>query len=213
MRPEKREEKSVVASYAVVVFALLGLGTAPLAGQSTNDSSTSPGFSIGKFAAGFATSLAAHESAHVLTALAVGGHPSFGFNQFRPVIHSGIDTAAHPSRQVAFSAAGMTMQLVLDEIILDAPHGPGRAGAFEKGMLASGIGTVIFYFTIGRDASVSDVSQMAVNSGASKWTLTAMFGSVAVLDAVRVVTRQRYAHFFTAPTSDGRVAAGVGLEF
>jgi hypothetical protein len=136
-----------------------------------------------------------------------------GINQFRPVIHSGIDTVNHPMRQFAFSAAGMTMQLVLDEILLDAPHGPGPAGSFEKGMLASGVGTVVFYFTIGRDASISDVSQMSANSGISKWTLTAMFGSVAALDVVRIVTRQRYAHFFTAPTADGRMAAGVTLEF
>lgn len=166
-----------------------------------------------RFGAGFLTSLAAHEGAHVLTSLAMGGRPSFGFNAARPVIHSGIDTVAHPDRQFAFSAAGMTMQLVLNEIILDAPRGDGPAGEFEKGMLVSGIGTVVFYFTIGRNASVSDVQQMTENSGLSKGTLTAMFGSVAALDAVRIITRQRYAHFFAVPQSDGRVAAGVGLEF
>lgn len=197
------------------ILLLLAVAVPPKAAssQAALDSTTHPHFSVVRFGAGFLTSLAAHETAHVLTSLAVGGRPSFGFNQLRPVIHSGIDTVLHPDRQFAFSAAGMTMQLVLNEIILDTPHGRATAGEFEKGILASGVGTVVFYFTIGRNASVSDVQQMADNSGISKLALTAMFGSVAALDALRILTRQRYAHFFTVPQSDGRVAAGVDVEF
>ena len=157
---------------AVALFVLV---SSPASAQNQTDSSGAAHFSIPRFAAGFLTSLAAHESAHVLTSLAMGGRPSFGFNQFRPVIHSGIDTMLHADRQFAFSAAGMTMQLILDEIVLDAPHDDHAAPEFEKGILASGIGTVVFYFTIGRNASVSDVQQMTQNSGISKWTLTAMF--------------------------------------
>src|SRR5882724_7803050 len=171
-----------VAREGLTVAGLVGallLGAGEARAQDRDTASRAPAFSVPQFVAGAAVSLAAHETAHVLTSLAMGGHPSFGFNSGRPVIHSGIDTVAHPNRQFAFSAAGMTMQLVLDEIILDAPHDDGPAGSFEKGMLASGVGTVVFYFTIGRNASVSDVSQMAGNSGLSKWTLTAMFGSVA----------------------------------
>jgi hypothetical protein len=192
----------------IALGVLLSAGTA--AGQ---DTAQAPHFSVARFTAGVLASLAVHESAHVLTSLAMGGHPSFGFNQARPVIHSGINVALHPDRQFAFSAAGMTTQLILDEVILDGPHDDNPAGEFEKGVLASGMGTVLFYFTVGRNASVSDVQQMSQTTGISKWTLTAMFGSVATLDFVRVLTRQRYAHFFAAPEAGGRVAAGMAVEF
>ena len=54
-----------------------------------------------------------------------------------------------------FSAAGLTVQNLLDEVILDVPH--NRGSAFERGLLGGGIGTTLFYLTIGRTGTVSDV--------------------------------------------------------
>ena len=51
------------------------------------------------------------------------------------------------------------MQSVIDEAILDIPH--RRGSAFERGLLAGGIGTTLFYLTIGRRGSVSDVDFIA----------------------------------------------------
>src|SRR5690348_3702768 len=77
------------------------------------------------FATGFASSILAHEAGHVAAAYAVGGKPSFGFNEGRPTIYSGIDATLEPHKQFVFSSAGLTVQSVLDEGILDTPHQPG----------------------------------------------------------------------------------------
>src|SRR4051794_13296530 len=41
------------------------------------------------FVGGFASSILAHESAHIVASYAVGGRPSFGLNAGRPTIYSG----------------------------------------------------------------------------------------------------------------------------
>ncbi|HEX9728417.1 MAG TPA: hypothetical protein VGA37_07940 [Gemmatimonadales bacterium] len=169
-------------------------------------------FSWWAFTAGILTSLAAHETGHVVAALVLGASPSLGFDTGRPVIYSGIDPRLNPHDQFAFSAAGMSVQLLLNEIILDWPgHTAGLAGEFERGVLASGIGTVLFYFTVGRNTSVSDVQNMADYSGLSKWSLTAIFGGVAATDVLRIALRQRYAHFFAYPGPDHTMRVGVRL--
>ena len=118
-----------------------------------------------KFVLGFATSILAHESGHVVAAFAVGGHPSFGFNKWRPTIYSGIDAQRDPHKQFVFSAAGLTVQTLMDETLLDVPHARGSiAGPFERGLLTGGIATVLFYITLGRTGSVSDVTFMAKTS-------------------------------------------------
>jgi hypothetical protein len=93
------------------------------------------------FVAGFASSILAHEGAHVVAAYAVGGRPTFGLNEGRPTIYSGVDAALEPRKQFVFSSAGLTVQSLIDEGILDAPHQSTRAGAFERGVLAGGIAT------------------------------------------------------------------------
>jgi hypothetical protein len=116
----------------------------------------------------------AHETAHVLTAYAVGAHPHFAVDHGRPTIFSGIDSRLHPHKQFLFSAAGLTAQTLLDEAILDIPH--SRGGAVERGILAGGIGTTLFYITLGRNGSVSDISFMARTSSLSKTELSLIFG-------------------------------------
>ena len=159
------------------------------------------------FGAGFATSLFAHESAHVVTALALGSHPSFGFNKGRPTVYSGIDAQLEPRKQFLFSSMGLNVQAALDEEILDVPH--ARGAAFERGVLASGIATAVFYITIGRTASVSDVDYMARTSSLSKTDIAFIYGSVAVMHAVRIGRDGRYAHFFVRP--GGRVEGGLNV--
>jgi hypothetical protein len=164
------------------------------------------------FATGFASSILAHESGHVVAAYAVGGKPSFGFNEARPTIYSGIDARLQPRKQFVFSAAGLTVQTVVDEGILDVPHAAGRAGPFERGMLAGGIATSLFYVTIGRNGSVSDVEYMARTSRLSKTAITAIYGGTALIHIWRIEHNNRYADFFARPNPDGGMRIGVNID-
>lgn len=165
-----------------------------------------------RLAAGFVTSILAHESGHIIAAYAVGGHPSFGFNHWRPTIYSGIDATINPHKQFIFSSAGLTVQTLLDETLLDVPHARGSvAGPFERGLLAGGIGTVLFYITLGRSGSVSDVTFMANTSSLSKTQISVIYGGMAALHAVRIHFKDRYAHFFTVPDANGHLRVGMSL--
>lgn len=162
------------------------------------------------FVFGFVTSILAHEAGHVVASLALGAHPSFGFNDFRPTIYSGIDASLHPTKQFVFSSAGLTVQSLLDETILDVPHRGGSA--FERGILAGGIGTVLFYITLGRNGSVSDVAYMAQTSKLSKDQVSLIYGGIAALHAVRIHGMAKYAHFFTAPSDRGGMRVGMRID-
>ena len=163
-------------------------------------------------AAGFASSLLLHESAHVVTAIAVGGHPTFGLSKGRPTVYSGLDARLDPHKQFLFSSMGLNVQAALDEGILDVPH--ARGAPFERGVLLGGIATALFYVTIGRTASVSDVDFMARTSSLSKTDISIIYGGVALLHAVRVHRDARYADFFVrpAPAGDRGLRVGVKLE-
>jgi hypothetical protein len=155
------------------------------------------------FAFGFAGSILAHEIAHVLTSYAVGAHPYFALDRGRPTVFSGIDSRLHPHKQFLFSAAGLTTQALLDEAILDIPH--SRGGAVERGILAGGIGTTLFYITLGRNGSVSDINLMARTSSLSKTQLSLIFGGFSAIHALRISRDSSYAHFFARPTGNGLV--------
>jgi hypothetical protein len=164
----------------------------------------------GKMAAGIATSVLLHEAGHVAASYMMGFHPTFGFSKGRPTIFSGIPTGTEHHKQFLFSAAGMTVQDLLDELILDIPH--VRGGAFERGLLAGGIGTTLFYITIGRNAGVSDVTVMARNSSLSKGQVSLIFGSVAALQTIRIGRDRHYSHFFVAPAERGGLNAGMSIR-
>ena len=157
-----------------------------------------------RFALGFAGSLAAHETAHILTALAVGSHPHFGFDKGRPTIYSGIDSQSEPHKQFLFSASGLTTQDLINELILDIPHAKGSA--LERGGLAGGIATTLFYVTIGRNGAVSDIAFMSRTSSLSKNQLTLIFGGVSAIQTLRIFSDPRYGHFFIRPESNSLVA-------
>lgn len=162
-----------------------------------------------RFSYGFTASILLHEAAHIATAVAVGGHPSFGFDKLRPTIFSGIDSRVEPHKQFLFSAAGLTMQSLIDEGILDIPH--SRGGAFERGMLGGGIGTTLFYLTIGRKGSVSDVDFMARTHALSATQITLIFGSVAAMHSIRISRDPHYANFFARARDDGGVDVGLSV--
>ena len=164
------------------------------------------------FATGFVSSILAHEGGHIAAAYAVGGKPSFGFNEGRPTIYSGIDAGLQPHKQFVFSSAGLTVQSLIDEGILDAPHGTAPAGAFERGVLAGGIATSVFYVTIGRNGSVSDVEFMQRTSRLSKGAITAIYGGVALVHTLRIMHDRRYADFFAQPDPRGGLRIGLNLE-
>lgn len=161
-------------------------------------------------AAGFATSILAHEGAHVVTAVAVGGHPTFGLSKGRPTVYSGLDASTQKRQQFLFSSMGLNVQALLDEGILDVPHAGG--GPFERGVLAGGIATALFYVTIGRTASVSDVDFMARTSSLSKGDITLIYGGVALMHAVRIHYDGRYANFFLRPAPAGEPGLRVGVH-
>jgi hypothetical protein len=160
------------------------------------------------FAFGFGASILAHETAHVLASIAMGARPSVGFDKGRPTVFSGIDTDKHPHKQFLFSASGLTTQALINELILDVRH--SRGSALERGILAGGIGTTLFYITIGRNGSVSDISFMERTSSLSKTQLSLIFGGVSAIHAWRVSRDPRYDHFFVRPRGDGFV---VGLSY
>ncbi len=161
-----------------------------------------------RFAIGAGVSLLTHESAHILTSLVLGSHPYVAFDKGRPTVYSGIDSYKYPHKQFLFSAAGLTAQALVDETILDFPH--SRGGAIERGILAGGIGTTLFYITLGRNGSVSDISFMDRTSSLSKTQLSLIFGGVSAIHALRIWRDSSYAHFFLRPTQNG---AAVGISF
>jgi hypothetical protein len=161
-----------------------------------------------KFALGAGVSLLAHESAHILTSIALGFHPYIGFDKGRPTVYSGIDSQKYPHKQFLFSAAGLTTQALINEVILDIPH--SRGGAIERGILAGGIGTTLFYITIGRNGDVSDIAFMARTSSLSKTQLSLIFGGVSAIHAMRIWRDPAYSHFFVGPTENG---LGIGFHY
>jgi hypothetical protein len=164
------------------------------------------------FAAGFITSIGLHEAAHIGAALAAGGRPSFGLDRGRPTVYSGIDASQQPTRQFAFSAAGLTMQSVIDEALLDVPRRAQPASSFERGVLAGGIGTALFYVTLGRTGSVSDIEYMARTSTWSKDQISLVYGGVALLHALRMTHDDRYGALFVRPGPRGGLHLGVDFS-
>jgi hypothetical protein len=105
---------------------------------------------------------------------------------------------------------GLNVQALLDEAVLDVPHDGG--GAFERGVLAGGIATAIFYVTLGRTASVSDVDFMARTSSLSKGDITLIYGGVALMHGLRMHHDRRYANFFVRPAPAGAPGLRVGVN-
>lgn len=164
-----------------------------------------------KLVAGMATSLLLHEGGHVLTAYAVGARPTLGFDRGRPTVFSGIDPRRDPHDQFLFSSAGLVVQTLLDEAILDVPH--QRGGAFERGILAGGIGTAWFYATVGRNTRVSDITWIARTSSMSRARAAALYAGLATIQALRIARDGHYANFFLRPSRSvaGRTGITVGV--
>jgi hypothetical protein len=154
-----------------------------------------------RFGYGVASSILLHEAAHIGTSFAYGAGPTFGFDKGRPTVYSGISLREHPREQFLFSAAGLTVQSLLDELLLDIPH--HRGSAFERGLLGGGIGTTVFYLTIGRTGSVSDVDFMARTHVMTKTQITLLYGSIAAMHSWRVSRDAAFANFFARPAHGG----------
>ncbi|MEO8623023.1 MAG: hypothetical protein ABI625_18255 [bacterium] len=196
------------------LLAAVALGVAPQwSGAQVSDSAAAahrPPHYWRDVAAGFASSLLAHEAAHVTTSLVLGGHPTFGFDKGRPTVYSGFITEREPHKQFLFSSMGLNTQAIIDEAVLDVPH--ERGAAFERGVLASGIATALFYITIGRTASVSDVDYMARTSSLTKTDIALIYGGVAALHIVRIRRDGHYANFFVRPNALGERGMRVGVR-
>jgi hypothetical protein len=161
-----------------------------------------------RFALGFASSILAHESAHIISSLVMGFHPHVGLDRGRPTIFSGIDSRKYPHKQFIFSAAGLTTQTLINEAILDIPHVGG--GPLERGILAGGIATTLFYITLGRNGAVSDLAFMQRTSSLSKTQLSLIFGGVSAVQAFRIARDPKYDHFFFRHSEN---EASIGLVF
>jgi hypothetical protein len=79
-------------------------------------------------------------------------------------------------------------------------------------VLLGGIATALFYITIGRTASVSDVDYMARTSSLSKTDIAFIYGGVAVMHAIRVHRDSHYADFFVRPMPTGIRGLRVGVN-
>jgi len=182
---------------AIVVLSLVA---STVRAQSADTVTSSAGY-WKRLGAGVATSILIHEAGHITAAYTSGAKPSFGFDKARPTVYSGIDSRRYPRRQFWFSSAGLNIQSLLDEAILDIPH--SRGSAFERGLLGGGIGTTVFYLTIGRTGSVSDVQFMAQTGVMTKTQVTLLYGSVALMHAFRVARNPAYDNFFARPSAHG----------
>ena len=202
----KRRAITTAIALSVATLGPRGLTAQQLSPLSVNESERTTYWT--RIALGFGLSLVAHESAHVFSSLAMGFHPYVGFDRGRPTIYSGIDSQRYPHKQFIFSAAGLTTQALIDELILDIPH--SRGGAIERGVLAGGIGTTLFYITIGRNGAVSDIAFMSRTSNLSKTQVSLIFGGVNVIHAIRIWRNPAYDHFFVGPSETG---ARIGLRF
>ena len=182
--------------------------TIPYGRHATPEAASSNDTYWRRFAVGFGASILAHESAHIASSLLMGFHPHVGLDRGRPTIFSGIDSRRYPHKQFIFSASGLVTQTVINEAILDIPHSGG--GPIERGLLAGGIATTLFYITIGRNGAVSDIAFMSRTSSLSKTQLSLMFGGVSAIQAFRISRNPRYDHFFVRPTVTGLV---VGIRY
>lgn len=185
------------------IFVLMFTAAAKLGAQQSDSLSVHGPHYVRNFAFGVTSSILLHEMGHIGMSLAEGARPTFGFDDLRPTIFSGINSHLQPRKQFFFSAAGLSVQTLIDEGILDIPH--ARGSAFERGMLGGGIGTTVFYLTIGRTGSVSDVDFMARTHVMTKTQVTLLFGTIAAVHTWRITRNPAYANFFAAPTSHGFV--------
>ncbi|MFL5557273.1 MAG: hypothetical protein ACJ794_01450 [Gemmatimonadaceae bacterium] len=202
---------ALIAAPARSALAQLGssLNSGSVAQLATRRSAQSSGGSFWRrFALGFGASILAHETAHIASSMAMGFHPHVALDKGRPTVFSGIDSKLYPHKQFIFSASGLTTQTLINEAILDIPH--SRGGAIKRGVLAGGIATTLFYITIGRNASVSDISFMARTSSLSKTQLSLIFGGFSAIQAWRISRNPAYDHFFVRPGSAG---LEVGLSY
>jgi hypothetical protein len=194
-----------------LIAAAVGIvATATTTRAQTSDSTRLPPNYWRRFGYGLTASILVHEVGHIVTAIAVGGHPTFGFDKLRPTVYSGLNSQLEPHKQFLFSAAGLTVQSLIDEGILDVPH--SRGGAFERGMLAGGIGTTLFYLTIGRRGSVSDIDFMARTHAVTITQATLIFGSIAAMHTIRISRDPHYANFFARSRNDGGLDLGLSLR-
>jgi len=200
--------RAITVIGAVIATSMATASAAAAQASSGGDSTTSsqPHY-IRSLALGAISSILLHEAGHISTAIALGHRPTFGFDKLRPTVYSGINSHSKPHEQFLFSAAGLTVQSVIDEAILDVPH--ARGSAFERGMIGGGIGTTLFYLTIGRTGSVSDVDFMARTRAMTKTQITLLFGSIAAVHTWRVSRDPHYANFFVRPAPGGGAAVGV----
>src|SRR5438309_8563811 len=96
---------------AVWIYLFLAItGAVPVMAQEGSAASpkserhSTSGWWLTRFAGGFASSILTHEGGHVLAAYAVGGKPTFGFDEGRPTIYSGINATLEPHKQFVFSS-------------------------------------------------------------------------------------------------------------
>lgn len=141
---------------------------------------------------------------------ALGARPTFGLEDGKPTVFSGIDANVDPRKQFLFSSAGLTVQAIIDEAILDIPHHKGSS--FERGILAGGIGTAFFYATFGRNAPNSDITYMARTSSLNKTQASLIYAGLAIVQTVRIARDGHYAHFFLRPSPDGTLGLGLVIR-
>src|SRR5205085_42796 len=110
-RPPARDSRATRhVAWVASFFALLAALVNPAMGQEPQDSTNGASHLVHArwwqfFVTGFASSIVMHEGAHIVAAYAMGARPTFGLNEGRPTIYSGIDANLEPGKQFVFSSA------------------------------------------------------------------------------------------------------------
>src|SRR3979411_1185686 len=86
-----RSSRAMIVGITGTLLILLNATPASAQSYSSREQAESSGVSWKKSALGAGVSLLAHESAHILTSIALGFHPYIGYNKARPTVYSGID--------------------------------------------------------------------------------------------------------------------------
>jgi hypothetical protein len=138
----------------------------------------------GRFAAGIASGIVAHEVGHAVIATTKG----------YSVSHDGLSLTypgAHFTRagQLQLASAGFQTQWALSEFVLRDEHGHEHMkppSDFGAGVVASYIGVSIAYLTVLKDRETGDVFGMSNATGMSHDRIAWMLAVPAVLDAWRL---------------------------
>lgn len=168
--------------FALLMLCMIAIFPACARGESWSLDESGSGWE--RFALGFASGIAAHETGHILVATAKG----------YSVSHDGLSITypgakLTPAGQLQLASAGFQTQWVLSELVLRDQSGHEhrkRPGDFGAGVVCSYLGVSFAYLTFLKNQNQGDVAGMSYATGLSHDRIALMMAVPAVLDAWRL---------------------------